>query len=171
MEQLSTSCMARLNWPRTLRCFTLTFWPRRLVGRCREKLKDLVKQGLAGFRVSDVLDVLCEVFDDLRVQCGFKHSKVQHSGGVFPLPETRSGLLQLDVVSEVGNREAQCLLAISRALNSYYGVSCSGFEAATAAKRSSVEGLMRYAHDVVSWEEKFDGVSWGDLLSNRLQRR
>ena len=133
----------------------------------REKLKDLVKQGLAGFRVSDVLDVLCEVFDDLRVQCGFKHSKVQHSGGVFPLPETRSGLLQLDVVSEVGNREAQCLLAISRALNSYYGVSCSGFEVATAAKRSSVEGLMRYAHDVVSWEEKFDGVSWGDLLSTR----
>ena len=133
----------------------------------RTRLKCLVKQGLKGFRLSDVFDVLCDVFDEVKMECGVLHSKVQHSGGVFPLPETLSGLLQVVVDNEVEPQKAQCLLAISRALNSYYGVSCSGQDAVTVAKRSSVEGLMKYAEDVVSWEEKFDGVSWDELLSTR----
>ncbi len=131
------------------------------------KLRSLLKQGLAGFRFDDVVGILCEVFDELKRKCGVKHSRVQNSGGVFPLPETLQGLQRLIVDSAFGNRDAQCLLAIARALNSYYGVSCSGCEAETVAKRSSAIGLMKYAQDVVGWQEKFEGVSWDDLLSTR----
>ena len=68
---------------------------------------------------------------------------------------------------EVDNRKAHCLLAMFRALNSYYGVSWSGREASTMAKKSAVQGLVKYAQDVIGWEEKFDGVRWVDLLSTR----
>ena len=56
------------------------------------RLKGLLKKGLAGCQVGDVFDVLCEVFDEVKLMSGVKHSKVQHSGGVFPLPETLCGL-------------------------------------------------------------------------------
>ena len=131
------------------------------------RLKGLLKKGLAGCQVEVVFDVLCEVFDELKVISGVKHSKVQHSGGVFPLPETLCGLKNLTDGMEVDNRKAHCLLAMFRALNSYYGVSWSGREASTMAKKSAVQGLMKYAQDVIGWEEKFDGVRWVDLLSTR----
>ena len=131
------------------------------------RLKGLFKKGLAGCQVGDVFDVLCEVFDEVKLMSGVKHSKVQHSGGVFPLPETLCGLKNFTDGLKVDNRKAHCLLAMFRALNSYYGVSWSGGEASTMAKKSAVQGLVKYAQDVIGWEEKFDGVRWADLLSTR----
>ena len=118
-------------------------------------------------RLKTFFEILCDVFDELKLKCGFKHSKVQHSGGVFPLPETIHGLRTFVDENVLTDRKAQSLLAITRALNSYHGVGCGSCDVATVAKRTSVQGLLKYAQDVTGWEEKFDGVCWGDLLSTR----
>lgn len=114
----------------------------------------------------ELSQTLCECFDEILSRCGLKHCKVQRSGGVFPLPETLFGLSQC-ISKDFDLKEPFCLVAICKALNSYYGATWNDHVVITAAKRSSVEALASYAEDASQWEEKIDGVRWGDLLSTR----
>ena len=130
------------------------------------KLRSALKEGLSGFRFHELSQLLCECFDEILEKCELKHCKVQRSGGVVPLPETLFGLT-LCLPQELFPREPFCLLAICKALNSYYGVAWKDHTAITAAKRSSVEALASFAVDAIQWKEKVDDVSWADLMSTR----
>ncbi len=105
------------------------------------------------------------VFDGCREICGFSHSKVQHSGSIFPLPETLLGLKNVGV--EIDPQWSSCLLVICRALNSYYGATWEDSCPTTLAKRRSIEQLLSYVSECNRWEEKCSSESWSDLLSVR----
>ena len=130
------------------------------------RLRSFLKEGLSGLKFHELSQTLCECFDEILSRCGLKHCKVQRSGGVFPLPETLFGLSQC-FSKGFDLKEPFCLLAICKALNSYYGATWNDHVVITAAKRSSVEALASYAEDASQWEEKIEGVRWGDLLSTR----
>lgn len=130
------------------------------------RLRSFLKEGLSGLKFHELSQTLCECFDEILSRCGLKHCKVQRSGGVFPLPETLFGLSQC-FSKDFDLKEPFCLLAICKALNSYYGATWNDHVVITAAKRSSVEALASYAEDASQWEEKIEGVRWGDLLSTR----
>ncbi len=61
----------------------------------RVGVKEFLRSQLAGRSLGDVSQLLCTLFDEARVKCCFKHNKVKHSGGIFPLPETFAGVGEL----------------------------------------------------------------------------
>ena len=128
-------------------------------------LRQLMQQGLKGLKLIDLMDVLVSVFDESLRESQIKHSKIQRSGGVFPLPESHEGLQSC--LQSVKGPSTTCVLAMCRALNSYYGIEPNDQTPVTLAKKAAVRSLSRYADDIGGWEEKFDGLDWGHLLSTR----
>ena len=131
----------------------------------RRGLRDFLRSQLEGCSLGDTSQLLCNLFDDARVECCFKHNKIQHSGGIFPLPETFAGLKSCEVEPNVD--VAWMVLAMCRSLNSFYGAEWHEASAVTLAKQASVRSLVTYAMEVVKWSEKFSGVRWESLMSTR----
>ncbi len=128
-------------------------------------LRQLMQQGMKGLKLIDLMGVLINVFDESLKDSNIKHSKIQRSGGVFPLPESHEGLQSCLQTMSVPS--SACVLAMCRALNSYYGIEPNDQLTATLAKKAAVRSLSRYADDISGWKEKFDGLDWGDLLATR----
>ena len=131
----------------------------------RVGVKEFLRSQLAGRSLGDVSQLLCTLFDEARVKCCFKHNKVKHSGGIFPLPETFAGLESCEIDLKVD--VAWVVLAMSRSLNSFYGVDWREANAVTLAKKASVRSLATYAMEILKWSEKFAGVRWESLMSTR----
>ena len=126
----------------------------------RRGLRDFLRSQLEGCSLGDTSQLLCNLFDDARVECCFKHNKIQHSGGIFPLPETFAGLKSCEVEPNVD--VAWMVLAMCRSLNSFYGAEWHEASAVTLAKQASVRSLVTYAMEVVKWSEKFSGRALGE---------
>lgn len=131
----------------------------------RKGLRSFLKEGLTGCGLGDLSQLLCHLFDVERGKCGFKHSKIKRSGGIFPLPETLAGLKSCG--SDLRPNVAWLLLCINRSLNSFYGVEWSEAVEVTKAKQASVKSLAAYADEVSQWSEKFEGVRWESLMGTR----
>ena len=128
-------------------------------------LRQLMQQGMKGLKLIDLMSVLINVFDETLMASNIKHSQIQRSGGVFPLPESHEGLQSC--MPDLMVPSSTCVLAMCRALNSYYGIEPNEQTPATLAKKAAVRSLSRYADDISGWKEKFDGLDWGDLLATR----
>ena len=134
-------------------------------GAGRKGLKGFLKKSLAGMKLGDVSQLLCSLFDEIRDSCKLKHSKVQNSGSIFPLPETLAGLKSCGV--HLDGSLAWLVLAMSRSLNCYFGVEWREATGVSLAKQASVKSLATYAEEVLEWKEKFEGVRWDSLMSTR----
>ncbi len=128
-------------------------------------LRSFLKKGLTGRKLGEVSQLLCTLFDDVHLECSFKHSRFKNSGSIFPLPETLAGLKSCGV--DPDERLSWLLLALCRSLNSYFGVEWHGAESFSRAKQASVKGLATYAMEVCGWQEKFEGLRWDGLMSTR----
>ena len=91
------------------------------------------------------------------------HSKIQGSGGVFPLPENLTVIC--DAVGQLPSRACVVLQMICGALNTYYGVSTGPDMPVTASAQSALKAMLSYAVDLSECPEKFEGVSWDQFLS------
>ena len=120
---------------------------------------------LIGLKYVDVSPWLNSKFDELRNLCNFKHSKIQTSGGIFPLPEHPSGLPT--TLQNLGDQQKSCLVSVCRAMNSYFGVSGSRLGSSSRSSKAAVASLATYVEDASAWEEKFDGADWDTLFSTR----
>ena len=118
-----------------------------------------------GRTFGDLVDQLIPFFNALEVSLGIPRSKVQCSGGVFPLPDTLRGLDGL--LSQVSQSEAGILVGLCRSLNSYYGVAGATGCERSLAKTQALEAMRAYASDFGWSSEKFEGLSWDRLLRVR----
>ena len=120
---------------------------------------------LEGLRFGEVGPMLLKMFHEIVLEAGIKHSKIQTSGGIFPLPEHPQGLVFLGMI--LADDVQNVLLAICRAMNSYYGVQGSSRLVPSKVRVSALQALVKYAEVVCAWKEKFEGVSWEQLLHSR----
>ena len=98
---------------------------------------------VAGKSLVEIGPLLCDVFDGVLRICEIKHSKFKNSGGIFPLPETPQGLSHNNV--DIADQHVPCVLAVCRALNSYYGICRDELSPPTLARKSSLMRLCTYA--------------------------
>ena len=94
-----------------------------------------------------------------------EHSKVQSSGGVFPLPDAPVAIA--DIIGDASQEVVQVLRMMASALNSYYGVRWTEARFVTKASREALRAMRAYADDIVRWPEKFEVLSWDDMLQVR----
>ena len=120
---------------------------------------------LEGLRFGEVGPMLLKMFHEIVLEAGIKHSKIQTSGGIFPLPEQPQGLVFLGII--LADDVQNVLLAICCAMNSYYGVQGSSRLVPSKVRVSALQALVKYAEVVCAWKEKFEGVSWEQLLHSR----
>ena len=121
-------------------------------GGCRLRLE--------GLKFGEVSPMLITVFQRCCEEAQLKHSKIQTSGGIFPLPEQPLGIKLAEDVQGV-------LLAMCCAMNSYYGVLGSPKLIPSKVRTAALRSMVKYAETVCAWEEKFLGVSWEKLLHTR----
>lgn len=118
-----------------------------------------------GRTFGDLIAHLHGLFACLEVSLGFPRSKVQNSGGIFPLPDTHDGLVEM--VGEISGEVSRILLGLCQSLNSYYGVGASAAPVVSAARKRAVEAIRAYATDFGWSAEKFEGVSWERFMHVR----
>ena len=113
----------------------------------------------------DLAEPLHEFLLRLDVCSDGLHSRVQSSGGIFPLPENPRVLSTL--VPDVSEAQLGVLRGVCRALNSYYGVAAGDRPTVSSATRLAIQGLAGDVRDSGLCAEKFEGVSWEQFLEVR----
>ena len=108
---------------------------------------------------------LCSFFNSLENECGFSRSKIQFSGGLFPLPDN-PGVLH-DILGHFPKGQLQALCAVCKALNSYHGSSWADKALVPSATRMAINGLAATVRDSGLTEEKFEGLRWESWMSVR----
>eukprot|EP00435_Cladocopium_sp_Y103_P016967 s907_g4.t1 len=111
--------------------------------------------------INHILSMFSRFDSDLNSPC----SKIQNSGGLFPLPDTPSGLVS--VVGHLPGDSLAVLCGMCKALNSYYGVRAAERALLSEASRIALRALSSYATDSGLTGEKFEGVRWEQFLATR----
>ena len=138
------------------------------VGAGKKKVADLRSssvESLEGLTFREMAPQLIQLFQECSQDACLKHSKVQTSGGMFPLPEKPQGLKFFGI--HLADDAEAILLAICCALNSYFGVLGPNKMVPSKVKTAALRSLATYAETVRTWEEKFGGVTWERLLHTR----
>ena len=120
---------------------------------------------IEGRTFSQMADHLLTMFNSLDVSLELSSSRIKCSGSVFPLPETRQGLMEVlgqDVATDSG-----VLVGLCKALNSYYGARREERPQATVARRMACQSLRTYAADSGLAKEHFQGLRWEDFMAVR----
>ena len=120
---------------------------------------------LEGMSFGEVVPMMLVWFQKCLVCANLKHSKVQTSGGIFPLPEQPSGLVYLGIT--LAEDVQNVLLALCCAMNSYYGVQKLDRFVPSKVRTAALRSMAKYAETVCAWSEKFASDSWEELLHTR----
>ena len=118
-----------------------------------------------GRTFGELAEVLLTIFIRLEVSLGLRCSKIKSSGGIFPLPETRQGVLAM--LGQDSPFDSGVLVGICRALNSYAGAGRVGDGQRTKAALAALRTLSGYAITSGLSCEKFDGVQWEQFMAVR----
>eukprot|EP00435_Cladocopium_sp_Y103_P063643 s758_g25.t1 len=105
---------------------------------------------------------LFTMFDNLENSCKVWRSKVKFSGGIFPLPECPRAISE--VLGQLPEEHLAGLRCVFKALNSYSGVKATDRPLLSAAAKMAMRSLSKTIHDSGLTQEKFEGVSWENLM-------
>ena len=104
-------------------------------------------------------------FSQFENDCKVGRSKIQLSGGIFPLPERLWAIRE--VVGHLPQEQLMVLCGVCKALNSYNGSPAADRPLVTAAARMALTGLAASVRDSELPWEKFQGLKWRDFLDVR----
>ena len=108
---------------------------------------------------------LVSYFSMLEETCGFTRSKVQFSGGPFPLPDCPRAVEA--IVGHLPEGQLSLLCGVCKALNSYHGSLWTDMSLAPVATRMALSGLASTVQESELAEEKFEGLLWDDFMAVR----
>eukprot|EP00435_Cladocopium_sp_Y103_P065597 s17_g27.t1 len=118
-----------------------------------------------GKTFGDMATELSMYFSKLEVDCNIPCSKVQFSGGVFPLPDSPSAIVE--VLGQIPEDQLMVLSGVCKALNSYNGSAGAVRPVVSAAARMALDGLAANVRDSQLCGQKFEGLAWDDFLTVR----
>ena len=118
-----------------------------------------------GKTLGDMATNLVSYFSMLEETCGFTRSKVQFSGGPFPLPDCPRAVEA--IVGHLPEGQLSLLCGVCKALNSYHGSLWTDMSLAPVATRMALSGLASTVQESELAEEKFEGLLWDDFMAVR----
>eukprot|EP00435_Cladocopium_sp_Y103_P022446 s1941_g5.t1 len=120
------------------------------------------KFSLKGKTFGEVAILLSSMFSSIESSMLVSRSKVQSSGGIFPLPDCPRALGK--VIGHFTSPQLEVLSGVCKALNSYRRTPGVGKPLVSAATRSASETLAANLNDSGLCGEKFEGLSWDRLM-------
>lgn len=120
---------------------------------------------LEGRTFGELVNHLMIMFFQLNSKLCLPCSKIQLSGGIFPLPDTLSGVER--VVGGLSGDGLVVLSGLCRALNSYYGAQAAEKAMVSEATKMALHAMCSYATDFGLSSEKFEGLRWEQFMAVR----
>ena len=120
---------------------------------------------IEGRTFGELINHLISLFFELNLKLCLPCSKIQVSGGVFPLPDTPTGVEH--VVGRLSGDGLVVLTGMCRALNSYYGAQAAERAMVPESTKVALRAMCSYATDFSLTSEKFEGLRWEQFLAVR----